>query len=438
MPTKAEQYAQMADQVARQLTGSWQEWAGFLTTAARLYKYPFHEQMMIYAQRPDATACAEYDLWNNRMGRYVRRGSKGIALVNDSGDRPRLRYVFDISDTGTREHSRTPWLWTLNEEHTAPVMAMLEHNYDVSGGDLAQQLADVAAKLAEEYWADHRRDILPIVDGSFLEEYDEYNIEVQFKSAATVSITYALMSRCGLEPEQYFSHEDFMAIFDFNTPATVGALGTAVSQINQQVLRQIGVTIQNYERAKSAERSATHGEQPDLHEERRLPDSRPEPERTAGEAPGQVRQDAESVPEGTPAPDLQPAAANREAVPAPHRDRRDGEQPSGADDAPAGGVGGRDGGAESPRSDALGGPDEHLQGTGRGDSDGGAYQQLTLNLFLSEAEQIQKIDEAESVKTPSASFFAQEQPQPEAGDYEAEAVKSTLRELHEKYKPIIL
>ena len=402
MPTKAEQYAQMADQVARQLTGSWQEWAGFLTTAARLYKYPFHEQMMIYAQRPDATACAEYDLWNNRMGRYVRRGSKGIALVNDSGDRPRLRYVFDISDTGTREHSRTPWLWTLNEEHTAPVMAMLEHNYDVSGGDLAQQLADVAAKLAEEYWADHRRDILPIVDGSFLEEYDEYNIEVQFKSAATVSITYALMSRCGLEPEQYFSHEDFMAIFDFNTPATVGALGTAVSQINQQVLRQIGVTIQNYERAKSAERSATHGEQPDLHEERRLPDSRPEAVRTAGEAPGQVRQDEESVPERTPAHPVQAAADEREAVPASSGDRRDREQPSGADDAPAGRGGGRDRGAESQRPDGLGGPDEHLQGPGGGDPDGGTYQQLTLNLFLSEAEQIHKIDEAESVKTPSA------------------------------------
>ena len=402
MPTKAEQYAQMADQVARQLTGSWQEWAGFLTTAARLYKYPFHEQMMIYAQRPDATACAEYDLWNNRMGRYVRRGSKGIALVDDSGDRPRLRYVFDISDTGTREHSRTPWLWTLNEEHTAPVMAMLERNYDVSGGDLAQQLADVAAKLAEEYWADHRRDILPIVDGSFLEEYDEYNIEVQFKSAATVSITYALMSRCGLEPEQYFSHEDFMPIFDFNTPAVIGALGTAVSQANQQVLRQIGVTIQNHERAKSAERSATHGEQPDLHSERGLPDSRPEPERAAGEAPGQVRQDEESLSEAASADPLQPAADDREAVPASSGDRRDGEPAAGADDAPTGRGGGRDGGAESQRPDAVGGPDEHLQSPGRGDSDGGTYQQLTLNLFLSEAEQIQRIDEAESVKTPSA------------------------------------
>ena len=438
MPTKAEMYAQMAEKVAVQLTGSWQEWAGFLTTAARLYKYPYYEQLMIYAQRPDATACAEYDLWNDRMGRYVRRGSKGIALVDDSGDRPRLRYVFDISDTGTREHSRTPWLWQLEERHIEPVSAMLERNYDVGSNDLAQQLADVAAKLAEEYWDEHRQDILYIVDGSFLEEYDEYNIEVQFKSAATVSITYALMSRCGLEPEQYFGHEDFMPIFDFNTPAAIGALGTAVSQVNQQVLRQIGVTIQNYEREQLAERSVTHGEQPDLHEERRLPDSRPEPDRAAAEAPGQVRQDAQSVPEGASAHPVQPAVDDREAVPAPSGDRRDREQPSETDDAPAGRVGGRDGGAESPRSDAVGGPDEHLQGPGGGDSAGGTYQQLSLNLFLSEAEQIHKIDEAESVKTPSASSFAQEQPQPEAGDYEAEAVKPTLRELHEKYKPIIL
>ena len=438
MPTKAEMYAQMAEKVAVQLTGSWQEWAGFLTTAARLYKYPYYEQLMIYAQRPDATACAEYDLWNDRMGRYVRRGSKGIALVDDSGDRPRLRYVFDISDTGTREHSRTPWLWQLEERHIEPVSAMLERNYDVGSNDLAQQLADVAAKLAEEYWDEHRQDILYIVDGSFLEEYDEYNIEVQFKSAATVSITYALMSRCGLEPEQYFGHEDFMPIFDFNTPAAIGALGTAVSQVNQQVLRQIGVTIQNYEREQLAERSVTHGEQPDLHEERRLPDSRPEPDRAAAEAPGQVRQDAQSVPEGASAHPVQPAVDDREAVPAPSGDRRDREQPSETDDAPAGRVGGRDGGAESPRSDAVGGPDEHLQGPGGGDSAGGTYQQLSLNMFLSEAEQIHKIDEAESVKTPSASSFAQEQPQPEAGDYEAEAVKPTLRELHEKYKPIIL
>ena len=438
MPTKAEFYRQMAEQVSTRLVGSWKEWTAFLTTAARLYKYPFHEQMMIYAQRPDATACAEYDLWNEKMGRYVRRGSKGIALVDDSGDRPRLRYVFDISDTGTREHSRTPWLWQLEEQHIGPVSAMLERSYGVVGDDLAQQLSDVAGKLASEYWDEHQQDFRYIVDGSFLEEYDDLNIEVQFKSAATVSIAYALMSRCGLDTDQYFQHEDFMPIFDFNTPATVGALGAAVSQMNQQVLRQIGVTIQNYEREQLAERSVTHGEQPDLHEERRLPDSRLEVDRAAAEAPGQVRQAAESLPEGTPAPDLQSAADDREAVPAPLGDRRDGEQTPRTDDAPVGGVGGRDGGAESPRSDALGGSDEHLQGTGRGDSDGGAYQQLTLNLFLSEAEQIQKIDEAESVKTSSAFSFAQEQSQPEAADHEAAEAKPTLRELHEKYKPIVL
>ena len=421
MPTKAEMYSQMADKVATQLVGSWKEWTAFLTTAARLYKYPFHEQMMIYAQRPDATACAEYDLWNEKMGRYVRRGSKGIALVDDSGDKPRLRYVFDISDTGTREHSRTPWLWQLEEQHIGPVSAMLERSYGVAGDDLAQQLTDVAGKLASEYWDEHQRDFRYIVDGSFLAEYDDYNIEVQFKSAATVSIGYALMSRCGLDTEQYFQHEDFMPIFDFNTPATVGALGAAVSQINQQVLRQIGVTIQNYEREQLAERSVTHGEQPDLHDERRLSDPRPEADRTAGEAPGQVRQDAKSVPEGTPSPDLQSAAADREAVSAPHRDRRDSAEPSGADDAPTGGGSGRDGAAESQRPDALGGPDEHLQGSGRGDSDDGAYSQLSF--FLPEAEQIRIIDEAENVKTSSAFSFAQEQSKPDPTVWEYNGVK---------------
>ena len=408
MPTKAERYAQMADKVATQLTGSWQEWAGFLTTASRLYKYPFHEQLMIYAQRPDATACAEYDLWNEKMGRYVRRGSKGIALVDDSGDRPRLRYVFDISDTGTREHSRTPWLWQLEERHLDSVQAMLERTYDVSGDDLAGQLTEVAGKLAEEYWTEHQQDFFYIVDGSFLEEYDEYNIGVQFKAAATVSITYALMSRCGLEPERYFDHEDFMAIFDFNTPSTIGALGTAVSQINQQVLRQIGVTVRNAEREANQERSKQDEQSHDLHPERRLSDSRPEAEPAAGETPGQVRQDEENLPEGTPSHPLQPDVAEREAVPAPAGDRRDRPEQTGADDTPAGEGSGRDGGTESQRSHEVGGADEHLQSPGRGDPDGGAYQQLTLNLFLSEAEQIQSIDEAENVAHTSSAFsFAQ-------------------------------
>ncbi len=408
MPTKAELYAQMADKVATQLTGSWQEWAGFLTTASRLYKYPFHEQLMIYAQRPDATACAEYDLWNEKMGRYVRRGSKGIALVDDSGDRPRLRYVFDISDTGTREHSRTPWLWQLEERHLDSVQAMLERTYDVSSDDLAGQLTEVAGKLAEEYWTEHQQDFFYIVDGSFLEEYDEYNIGVQFKAAATVSITYALMSRCGLEPERYFDHEDFMAIFDFNTPSTIGALGTAVSQINQQVLRQIGVTVRNAERETNQERSKQDEQSHELYPERRLSDSQPETEPAARETLGQVRQDEEKLSERTPSHPLQPDVAEREAVPAPSGDRRDRPEQTGADDAPAGEGSGSHRGTESQRSHEVGGADEHLQSPGGGDPDGGAYQQLTLNLFLSEAEQIQSIDEAENVAHTSSAFsFAQ-------------------------------
>ena len=406
MPNKAEQFAQIADQTAVRLTASWQEWAAFLTTASRLYKYPYHEQLLIYAQRPDATACAEDDLWNEHMGRYVRRGSKGIALVDDSGDRPRLRYVFDVSDTGERPHSRRPWLWTMEPEHVIPVAAMLERQYGVADPDLPQQLASVAGKLADEYWFDHGQDILYNVDGSFLEEYDEFNIAVQFKSAAAVSITYALMSRCGLEPEQYFEHEDFMAIFDFNTPATIAALGTAVSQINQQVLRQIGAVIRNAEREKLAERRAWNEQHLNLQAERGLSDPQPGTERTAGEAPGQVRQDAENLSEGASPRPLQPAAAVGEAVPAPAGDRRDGEPSSGPADAGAGAGSGRNGEPESQRPDEMGGADEQLQGPGGGADPGGAYQQLTLDLFLSEAQQIQNIDEAES-RQPSAFSVSQ-------------------------------
>ena len=271
MMSNLEFYSAMASYTATHLTDSWQRWTAFLTTASRLYKYPFHEQLMIFAQRPDATACAEYDLWNDTMRRYVRRGSKGIALVDNSREKPRLRYVFDISDTGLRKNSRHPFLWELRPEHEAAVAQALAEWFGAPPeNNLAEQLESIAAQLVSEYWVEHKRDILDIVDGSFLEGYDEFNIGVQFRNAATVSITYSLLSRCGLEPEGYFDHEDFLSIFDFNTPEAVAALGTAVSQINQQVLRQIGITIQNYERAKFAERSVTHGEQPDLHQERRL------------------------------------------------------------------------------------------------------------------------------------------------------------------------
>ena len=417
MPNKLQAYAEQAERTARQITGSHLAWTAFLTTAARLYKYPYNEQLMIYMQRPEATACAEYDFWNEKMGRYVRRGSTGIALIDASGYKPRLKYVFDVSDTGGKENARRVNLWELKGAHTDSVSAMLERNYGVSGKNgLAEQFENVASQLAAEYWRDHSRDILGIVADSYLEEYDDYNIEVAFKNAAAVSITYSLMSRCGMQPEDHFEHEDFFSIFDFNTPRTVAALGTAVSEINEQVLRQIEVTIRNYEREHSAERTAEHGEQPDLHEERRLPDSRPE-DRGAGAAPRQVRADAPEVPEGASAHPLEPDDLGGDPVPAPAGDRAGGAEPLRADDAGAGGGGRSDGSAESQRSHEMGGPDEHLQGAGRGSDSRGADLRITehparggqLSFFPTEAEQIASIEEAESAQTPFAFSVSQAQ-----------------------------
>ena len=411
MPNKLQAYAEQAERTARQITGSHLAWTAFLTTAARLYKYPYNEQLMIYMQRPEATACAEYDFWNEKMGRYVRRGSTGIALIDASGYKPRLKYVFDVSDTGGKENARRVNLWELKDAHTDSVSAMLERNYSVSGKNgLAEQFESVASQLAAEYWRDHSRDILGIVADSYLEEYDDYNIEVAFKNAAAVSITYSLMSRCGMQPEDHFEHEDFFSIFDFNTPRTVAALGTAVSEINEQVLRQIEVTIRNYEREHSAERTAEHGEQPDLHDERRLHDPRPE-DRGAGAAPRQVRADAPEVPEGASAHPLEPDDLGGSPVPATAGDRAGGAEPLRADDAEAGGGGRSDGEPESPRPNEMGGPDEHLQGAGGGSDSRGADLRITehparggqLSFFPTEAEQIASIEEAESVaQTPFA------------------------------------
>ena len=421
MPSKLQTYMQMADEAQRQITGSYRGWTGFLTTAARLYKYPYAEQVMIHAQRPDATACAEYDFWNEKMGRYVRRGSKGIALIDSSGERPRLRYVFDVSDTGGREFPKSRYLWEYRAEHADAVSAMLESRYGVDRkGGLPDQLERIASQLAEEYWRDYKRDILAIVDDSFLYGYDEFNVGAAFQSAAAVSIAYSLMSRCGLEADDRFEHEDFLSIFDFNTPEAAAELGTAVSRINGEVLRQIEVTIKNYEREKLAERSHSH-DRTDLHQERGLPDSRPDAERDAGghETPGQVRETAQELPSGAQTGAVQPSGAVGEAVPAPAGDRRDGEPETGADDAGTDRIGGRDGGAESPRPDEMGGADEQPESAGGGDHPQRAGVQLTndapeaepaqppipqayqLSLFPTEEEQIAYIAEAESYM-PSA------------------------------------
>jgi N12 class adenine-specific DNA methylase len=392
MPSKVQDFAHMAESAARQITGSRERWTAFLTTAARLYKYPYDEQLLIFAQRPEATACAEYDYWNHKMRRYVRRGSKGIALIDASGDKPRLRYVFDVSDTVGGENFHRSFLWELKAEHEDAVSAMLEREYDVSSEKgLADQLERIAAQMADEYWQDNRSDILCNIDGSYLEDYDEFNIGVQFRSAATVSIAYGLMSRCRLGPDEVFAHEDFLSIFDFNTPAAATALGTAVSEINQQVLRQIEVAIKKYEHERSKE-----NERIDVQPERGLSDSRPDDHGTGAEH-RQIWEDAQELSEGASSGALQHPAAVREAIPASAGDRADGDGTAGADDAGIDEIGGRDGAPEGVRTDALGESHEHPQSAGRGNITGGAYIQLTL--FPTEQEQIQRIAESEQ---PSA------------------------------------
>ena len=378
MWSKADYYSAIARETLEGLTVSWQEWTKFLTTASRLYKYPFMDQVMIYAQRPDATACADYDLWNHKMNRYVRRGSKGIALLDENGDKPHLRYVFDVADTGARENSRTPWLWTMEDHHVIPIMAMLQRSYGVGGNDLGHQVAVAARTLADAYWADNQKDFCSIVDDSSLQEYDEYDIGIQFKATVATSITYTVLSRCGLEPEEYMGHEAFMPIVEFNTIPAVMALGSAVSQCSKQILMQIGETIRAVERETIEEWRKWDEEHLNLHAQRGLSDPEPETGRTAGEASGQVRADAPGVPEGEPSSDLQPPAAERDAVPAPAGDRGDGGTAHGIADAPAAGE--RPGPGQEAGRTGVGTAHERTEGPGRGSDPDGAYQQLSFTL----------------------------------------------------------
>ena len=402
MPSKLQFYSEFAERTARQITGSYRSWTAFLATAARLYKYPYNEQLMIYAQRPNATACAEYDFWKDRMGRYVQRGSTGIALIDTSGYQPRLRYVFDVADTAPRDAARSFTLWEMCAEHEAAVSAMLTEQYDIpQDGGIIAQFERIADKLALEYWTEQKRDICDIVADSFLNGYDEDNIRMAFKTAASTSITYALMARCGFSPDGYFEPEDFMPVFDFNTPAAVSVLGTAVSEISQRVLRQIEITVKRQERERRAERTEEHGEQPDLQDQRRISDPRPEPARESAEpAAWQIRTDAADVSPGASPDPLESDDSVGNAVSAPAGDRRSGEPEVGADDAGADEVGGSDGSAESSRPIEVDRSDEHLQGASRGSDPLGADLRITEPV---QGEQISFMPEAENVQTSSAS-----------------------------------
>ena len=408
MPRKTEEYLALAQRTANGLTRYWESWTDYLTTASRLYKYSFADQLMIYAQRPDATACADFDIWNNRMNRYVRRGAKGIALLDESSGFPRLHYVFDVSDTGVRRNSRDPEVWQLGPDLVQPVSEMLSKTYGISGERVSQQLADVAGKLVADYWDNNGGDIRAIVDGSLLMDYDEAGVEMQFKSAAAISVTYTLLERCGIEPAGWFDKDDFQAIYNFSTPDSVYALGAAVSDMSREVLRQIERTVKTTIRRRNAERSQYEYEQQerDLLDRRGLPAPEPDPE-PAPEAAGQVRQAAPDVPERPSPSAVQHDAPEREPVPAPDGGGADGREPDAADHGAASET--EPGPGQGAESDGVGAAHEQPESAGRGTGADGADLQLSfLDANIpTEAQQIEKIDQAESEKTPSAFVLSQ-------------------------------
>ena len=408
MPSKTEEYLALAQRTANGLTRYWESWTDYLTTASRLYKYPFADQLMIYAQRPDATACADYDIWNNRMNRYVRRGSKGIALLDESSGFPRLHYVFDVSDTGVRRNSRDPDLWQYNDDLKQPVSEMLAATYGISGERVSQQLADVAGKLVADYWDNNGGDIRAIVDGSLLMDYDDAGVEIQFKSAAAISVTYTLLERCGFEPAGWFDKDDFQAVYNFSTPDSVYALGAAVSDMSREVLRNIERTVKTTIRRRNNERSQYEYEQQerDLLDRRGLP--APEPDfDPAPEAAGQIRQAAPDVPERPSPGAVQHDAPEREPVPAPDGGGADGREPDAADHEAASET--EPGPGQGEPADGVGAAHEQPESAGRGTGDDGANLQLSFfdAHIPTETEQIKKIDQAESEKTPSAFSLSQ-------------------------------
>ena len=408
MPSKTEEYLALAQRTANGLTRYWESWTDYLTTASRLYKYPFADQLMIYAQRPDATACAEFDIWRNRMNRYVRRGSKGIALLDESSGFPRLHYVFDVSDTGVRRNSRDPEVWQLGPDLVQPVSEMLAATYGISGERVSQQLADVAGKLVADYWDNNSGDILAIVDGSLLMDYDEAGVEMQFKSAAAISVTYTLLERCGIEPAGWFDKDDFQAIYNFSTPDSVYALGAAVSDMSREVLRNIERTVKTTIRRRNAERSQYEYEQQerDLLDRRGLPAPEPDPE-PAPEAAGQVRQAAPDVLERPSPGAVQHDAPEREPVPAPDGGGADGREPDAADHEAASET--EPGPGQGEPADGVGAAHEQPESAGRGTGTDGTDLQLSFfdAHIPTEAEQIETIDRAESEKTPSAFVLSQ-------------------------------
>lgn len=407
MNAKERFYSGMARETISKITASKDNWTAFLTTMARNYEFTYPEQVMIYAQRPNATFCKPYDEWNDeKYRRYVKRGSTGIALFVTNENKPYLRYVFDVADTGIRRSSPELKAWEVTAENRAFLMSAMERSFGVKAeGLLEAQLEDIAMTLATEYWADHQKSFLDIVANSFLEEYDELNIEVAFKTAVANSVAYVMYSRLVENPDNYFEHEDFQKVFDFNSRQTVNALGTAVNAISTRMFQEIEKAIDEYEQSKDTERSE-YDERDDLQTGWGLQNSGYGAGEQERQNPGQVWQDAQSISGAEQSNASERPDFDGETVPASVGDRGRSERQNGTIDEAVSGT--ESGTGQRDRPDGLGKTHEQPESTGRGSRDDGAYQQLSLNLFPSENEQISFIDRAESF-TPSAFSFAQEE-----------------------------
>lgn len=393
MAQKWQTISELAAETSRKVTHSPEEWCRFLTTAARFYKaYDFDDQLLIYAQKPNATACADMPTWNNKMRRWVNAGSTAIALIRKGyGGKPYLDYVHDVADTHPVRGGKDPWLWKLTEENREPVMERLRDAFGIDGsGDLGDLLMEAAEKLVQESYGEYLSDLLYEREDSFLEELDDFNVEVLFRNTLRASVQYAVLSRCGLDVSRYLDAEDFREITNFNTTAALACLGTAVSQGSRELLLGIGDTIRKIEREKAKnslaksgvepyndkgnfstlkrERSDEHGDI-DIHQTERVSGSQ-SPNGREGERaayPGPVRKGQREISDGAPQGTLQFDAADRQAVGASDRDRPDSPGADGQSGGRNGEGTGRDRSIESQQSDGMGAADEQHPAVGGGD-----------------------------------------------------------------------
>ncbi len=407
MNAKERFYSGMARETIHRLTSNIGYWTSFLSTMERNYEFSYPEQVMIYAQRPDALLCKEYDEWNSKeYRRYVKRGSKGIALFVTDRNKPYLRYVFDVSDTGTRRSSPPLDIWKIEDVYRPVLQEALEELFETKAqGTLEMQLEAIAEKLTNEYWDEYGEHFFDIIENSYLEEYDKDNIGMAFRNAVSTSVAYMLYTRCVDRPDDYFEPDDFKNVFDFNTRQTVNALGTAVNRVSSQMFQEIARIMEEYRQKKEMERSAYY-EPNDLYENGRLSDSEPEAEGRGNERTGQIWKNEERVSEESQADDLQRHDSGRDPVSSSVGDSGDSHKENGTDDA--GTAETKSGTRQKDTSDGVGTAHEYAESTGGGSDSDGTYQQLTLKLFPAEEEQIAIIDfKAESEKKPSAFLFEQ-------------------------------